>query len=83
MALGKSSPVFTSLLSHSQPFVHKLAKRILIQIITNRSLVTIKRSDDRFGIIITTDQFCPENCFILCSSESLHISNLPSFSATI
>lgn len=27
MALGKSSPVFTSLLSHSQPFVHKLARK--------------------------------------------------------
>lgn len=26
MALGKSSPFITSLLSHSQPFVHKLAK---------------------------------------------------------
>lgn len=83
MALGKSSPVLHPYSHTLNPSSINLPERILIQIITNRSLVTIKRSDDRFGIIITTDQFCPENCFILCSSESLHISNLPSFSATI
>lgn len=36
--------------SHTlNPSSINLPERILIQIITNRSLVTIKRSDDRFG----------------------------------